>query len=205
MTNKYKMMTADAAENLYNQEVTMMIQQGIQKWSDDLDILMIDRKLVDEQVKAYQNLHFTLDSYGNKVWRTTLDVTAASLIDYKLKCKQNFYMTQEDTSSVNCVFKSFEYQKFSEIMKLDNINHTDIKKSFCIQDMNQLLESFLVKDEQNGGRSGSLFYFSKDRRFLIKTLRGKEQQQILSSLEQLLNHYKNTERQSLLARIYAVF
>ncbi len=55
------------------------------------------------------------------------------------------------------------------------------------------------------GRSDSLFFFSSDNKFLIKTLKIHEKNELLSSLDDYINHVKSTKNRSLLARIYGVF
>jgi len=55
------------------------------------------------------------------------------------------------------------------------------------------------------GKSGSLFYFSSDNRFLIKTINKDEKNELLSSLNDYLVHFEKTENRSLMARIYGVF
>ena len=55
------------------------------------------------------------------------------------------------------------------------------------------------------GQSGSFFFFSKDKKLLIKTLRGSEKRVLLDMLDDLIAYHTNTYNESLLARIYGVF
>ena len=55
------------------------------------------------------------------------------------------------------------------------------------------------------GQSGSFFFFSKDNKLLIKTMRGSEKKVLLGMLDDLVNHFVKTNNESLLARIYGVF
>jgi 1-phosphatidylinositol-4-phosphate 5-kinase len=55
------------------------------------------------------------------------------------------------------------------------------------------------------GRSGSFFFFSYDRRFIIKTLQGKEKDVLVSMLEGFVNHLHQTNGKTLLAKVYGLY
>jgi hypothetical protein len=57
---------------------------------------------------------------------------------------------------------------------------------------------------ESEGKSGGFFFFSKDRRFLIKTIPEIEVIAFLKILNQYYNHLKN-HKSSLLGRIYGLF
>lgn len=63
----------------------------------------------------------------------------------------------------------------------------------------------MFKAGKGSGQSGSFFFFSKDNKLLIKTMRGTEKKVLLNMLDDLIQHYKNTNNKSLLTRIYGVF
>ena len=77
----------------------------------------------------------------------------------------------------------------------------DIQHSF-VPEKNQ---DMALTSGHGAGRSGSLFFFSSDNKFLIKTLKIHEKNELLSSLDDYINHVKSTKNKSLLARIYGVF
>jgi hypothetical protein len=62
----------------------------------------------------------------------------------------------------------------------------------------------VFKAGQGSGKSGSFFFFSADRKFVIKTISKKEKDVLLGMLDDLIKHYKDTRNKSLLARIYGV-
>ena len=91
--------------------------------------------------------------------------------------------------------------KFAEIMKLDGIMPFDISKSVAIKDnLHNIFDS-----KEGSGRSGSFFFFSADKKFIIKTMRDSEKTLLLKMMDDLISHYKETNNLSLLARIYGVF
>lgn len=63
----------------------------------------------------------------------------------------------------------------------------------------------VFKAGQGAGLSGSFFFFSHDNKFLIKTMNSKERKLLLGMLDDMIEHYKATNNQSLIARIYGVF
>ena len=53
-----------------------------------------------------------------------------------------------------------------------------------------------------GGASGSFFYFTSDKRFIMKTCT-KEESQVM--FDGFLNEYSRKVKDSLLARIYGIY
>ena len=68
----------------------------------------------------------------------------------------------------------------------------------------QMNREQVFKAGEGAGRSGSFFFFSHDRKFIIKTLTKKEKTLMLNILPQLSNHYKQNPR-SLITKIFGVF
>ena len=86
-------------------------------------------------------------------------------------------------------------------MKLDGIMPCDISRSVAIKD-----NIHNIFDSKEGlGRSGSFFFFSADKQYIVKTMRGSEKKVLLNMLDDLVNHYHETNNLSLLARIYGIF
>lgn len=96
----------------------------------------------------------------------------------------------------------FEYapKTFQEIRDMDNIDSTIIKKSLSAK-LNRD-QAFQAGESQ--GKSGSFFFFSHDRRFIIKTMYDHELSIFLKALSDYGKHLENNP-DSLLARIYGVF
>jgi len=58
---------------------------------------------------------------------------------------------------------------------------------------------------EGAGASGSFFFFSRDKKFLIKTLEVSEREVLLKMLDDYIGHIKKSNNNSLMARIYGVF
>jgi hypothetical protein len=85
-------------------------------------------------------------------------------------------------------------------MDLDNITDDMITSSLSFKkNKRQVFQA-----GQGAGKSGSFFFFSSDRRFVIKTISKTEKNKLLSMVDDLIQHFIQTENQSLIARIYGV-
>lgn len=85
-------------------------------------------------------------------------------------------------------------------MKEDNVTPKEIAKSFSLIKNRQMI----FKANQGEGKSGSFFFNSNDKRFLIKTLQGSEKECLLGMMDDMIKHYKKYPS-SLIARIYGIF
>jgi hypothetical protein len=62
----------------------------------------------------------------------------------------------------------------------------------------------VFKAGEGAGRSGSFFFFSHDRKFIIKTMTKEELNLYIELLPKFSLHFRQNEN-SLLAKIYGVF
>jgi len=86
-------------------------------------------------------------------------------------------------------------------MEIDNVSPRDIYNSLNV-DLNR---NSVFKAGEGAGASGSFFFFSADKRFLIKTLRGNERKILLNMLDSFIKYLKDVGNQSLIAKIYGVY
>ena len=62
----------------------------------------------------------------------------------------------------------------------------------------------VFKAKESAGKSGSFFFFSYDKKFLIKTMNNNELKVFLAAIPTYLFHLKSNPN-SLVARIYGIF
>ena len=106
------------------------------------------------------------------------------------------FLQVETNASVKCFMQS----KFKQIMDLDNITDFMITSSLDFKkNKKQLFQA-----GQGAGKSGSFFFFSSNRKFVIKTISKTEKDVLLSMLDDLILHFISTQNKSLIARIYGV-
>ena len=86
-------------------------------------------------------------------------------------------------------------------MDLDGVTPSDLMDSLSVEQNRHMV----FKAGQGAGLSGSFFFFSHDNKFLIKTMNSKERKLLLGMLDDMIEHYRATNNQSLIARIYGVF
>jgi len=83
---------------------------------------------------------------------------------------------------------------------MDEVSEADIAKSFNIKDN----EMAVFEAGHGAGKSGSFFFFTKDRRFIIKTIDQQESNKLKSMSKSMLSHFK-TNKNSIIARIYGLY
>ena len=103
--------------------------------------------------------------------------------------------------SMKCSIIAHREKDFHKIIQLDGLEPEDFMNSLNLKDNIQNV----FKAGQDAGASGSFFFFSKDNNFIIKTMRGSEKDIGLKMLNDSILHFKETENNSLLARIYGIF
>jgi 1-phosphatidylinositol-4-phosphate 5-kinase len=96
---------------------------------------------------------------------------------------------------------SHEEERFSIIQQMDGIEPRQITESLRV-DLNR---KKVFEAGEGSGQSGSLFFYSRDNRFVIKTLRGSEKKKLLDMLDAYIDHIKRTKNKSMLVRIYGIF
>jgi len=89
---------------------------------------------------------------------------------------------------------------FKLIRTMDGINPIEIRESLHPS----ANRDSVFKAGESQGKSGSFFFFSKDRKFIIKTMNDGEMSIFMESLVDYYSHLK-THRNSLMARIYGIF
>ena len=71
-----------------------------------------------------------------------------------------------EKTETNAAVECFMQEKFKKIMELDGINDEQITESLSFKQNKKQL----FKAGQGAGKSGSFFFFSSDRKFVIKTI-----------------------------------
>lgn len=89
-------------------------------------------------------------------------------------------------------------KEFQKIMDLSDVTPNMIKESLN----NNSKKQFQAK--QGDGRSGSLFFFTEDKRFIIKTINSEEIRVLESMLDDFIEHFEQN-RDSLIAKTFGIF
>jgi len=83
---------------------------------------------------------------------------------------------------------------------MDGIRSEEIRESLSTEKNRKSV----FKAKESAGKSGSFFFFSFDRKFIIKTMNENEKAVFVKALPSYLMHLRNNQN-SLIARIYGVF
>ena len=89
---------------------------------------------------------------------------------------------------------------FAELRKGDGISNEALLESLDPETNS----SNVFKAGEASGASGSFFFFSKDRKFIIKTMFNEELEIFMLSIDKYFRHVKNNPN-SLIARIYGLY
>ncbi|KAK9279524.1 hypothetical protein L1049_013203 [Liquidambar formosana] len=110
------------------------------------------------------------------------------------------YSNQDPRSLPSGTITDFKWKNycpavFRHLQELENIDYGDYMRSVCGHET--------LREVSSPGKSGSLFYLSKDDRFVIKTLRKNE---VKVLLEMLPNYYRHVRKYgaSLLTKFYGL-
>ena len=80
--------------------------------------------------------------------------------------------------------KKYRWDDFLKIITMDGINVNDIHTSLSVE----FNRHNVFKAGKGAGRSGSFFFFSHDKRFIIKSVCSNELAKILCILDPFINH-----------------
>lgn len=87
------------------------------------------------------------------------------------------------------------------LLDLDEISFDTIQESLSVaKNRNNVFQA-----GESQGKSGSFFFFSHDKKFIIKTLQTQEKKALLEMLDSYIDHIVNSDNRSLLVRIYGLF
>ena len=110
------------------------------------------------------------------------------------------FVINSERINLQAKFEFYEVEKFSFIMKLAKVLPSDILKSVEIV----INRESVFKAGQGAGKSGSFFFFSEDKKFIIKSMKKSERILLVSKLPRLIEHF-NENPDSLIAKVFALF
>lgn len=101
---------------------------------------------------------------------------------------------------------SYAPQVFKYIRHMDGISDQDIIQS--IEPKNNRYQIFKTNKQakhNSGGASGSFFFFTQDKRFIIKTLFKHEKIKLLELLPKMVRFINQNKDESIISRIYGIY
>ena len=100
-------------------------------------------------------------------------------------------------------FVSMEPSVFRMLWKYHKLNLDTFKRSFHIDDIKDV-DSSGMQEQFSEGKSGSFFYFTHDRRYVIKTV-NTEERKLLCRIARSYYKYITDNPDSLIVRVYGLY
>ena len=108
---------------------------------------------------------------------------------------EDYAKTESIDITVECL------KKFEKILAHDGFTLQDIIDQLRVEENRDQV----FKAGEGSGASGSFFFFTKCKRFIIKTLRRDEKLVLMKMLDDYGKHISYLNNKSLLTRIYGLF
>jgi len=115
---------------------------------------------------------------------------------------------QDDFKTVltNNMIKAYAPQVFKYIRFMDGVYENEIIKSLDPKSNRlQIFKTNKGTKHNDGGKSGSFFFFSQDKKYIIKTLFPKEKIRLLDMLPQMVKFIHENKVRSVMSRIYGIY
>lgn len=176
-------------ESSYIQMITSVFSAAVLK-----SIISLNLTLGVEEETDYEDIEWTQEHYDQKE-RYMFDQKDLKHI---LIPESISYLTYEYKCSVTVHAPTV----FQSIRNLCEISSDSICKSF---DIYENLQTLKTNAGNEGGRSASFFYFSKDKKFLIKTISRGEKKILINKLLPDLHKHLMIYPGSILSKIIGVF
>ena len=114
-------------------------------------------------------------------------------------------MMHEDVA-VDVLVTSYAPAVFKYIRVIDQINELDIMKSVRPElNRMQIFKTNSNESHGSGGMSGSFFFFTEDKKYIIKTMTFQEKENLMGMLPNVTKFIMETAGRSLISRVYGVY
>jgi hypothetical protein len=176
-------------ESSYIQMITHAFSAAVLK-----SIIALNLTMGIDHETELSDIEWTIDHYNEK---TTKEFDFKDLEDLNIPESINYI-----SDKFKCTAKIHAPRVFDYLRKKQNISQEEVCLSF---DITENLPTLKSNAGNEGGRSASFFYFSKDKKFLIKTISSGEKKFLIGNLLYDYHLHLNDHPESFLARIVGVF
>lgn len=102
---------------------------------------------------------------------------------------------------LNCRVEFHASDKFLKLLNLYGVSVENILESLdLMQNKDQLF-----KAGRGAGASGQFFFFSRDNKFIIKTVTSNEKNLLLRMLDPMIDYIRKVNNQTLMARVFGLY
>lgn len=180
---------ASVYENSYIQMITQVFSTAVLK-----SIISLNLVMGTDHETEFGDVEWTLEHYAEKFVQE-FDMKDLDVLDIPESVRYVAHRFKVST-------RAHAPRVFDQIRKMIKISQEEICISF---DINENLTTLKTNAGNEGGRSASFFYFSKDKKFLIKTISKSEKRFLLENVLYDYHIHIRDHPDSLLSKIIGVF
>lgn len=152
---------------------------------------------------------------NRRIGDVTNKIVAAVMLEYadaeeEQRTENNLFAKSSDAivrkvnlKNITFSFVSMQPDVFRLLWKSLRLNFQTFKQSFKLEDMSGIDSSGML-EKFTEGKSGSFFYFTQDRRYIIKTVSASEEKVLKNFAREYYRHMKNNP-DSLIVRLYGLY
>lgn len=193
-------------------EMPLLVQETpVDKSLRKFVIYCINRGMLDvinEAIAKEDEVNSRIGNVPNQVVAAVMlehaDEQEEQTAEESLFAKSNdFNIRKVKLKNVTFSFVSMQPDVFRLLWKSLKVNFQTLKHSFLLEDMSGIDSSGML-EKFTEGKSGSFFYFTQDRRYIIKTVSSGEEKFLRNFARQYYRHMKSNP-ESLIVRFYGLY
>ena len=158
---------------------------------------------IDSKIEDIKDIKMHVSQLGESLVNTKNDNEESNLDNSNTFTYTNTNLNVSDKSNSkteDALIIEYSPETFNELRTDDDISDEVMIKAFSPSKNKSAIE----KMSESKGKSGSFFFYSHDRKFIIKTITGDEKNTLLNILHDYFNYIKN-HKTTLITKIYGIY
>ena len=196
----------------YSLEIPLLVQETpVDKSLRKFVIYCINRGMLDVVNEAIAKE----EEENRRIGNVPNQIVAAVMLEHadaeeEYKAEEALFIKSNDSTirkvhlkNITFSFVSMQPDVFRLLWKSLKLNFQTFRQSFMLEDMSGIDNSGIL-EKFTEGKSGSFFYFTQDRRYIIKTVSAGEEKFLRKFVRQYYRHMKDNP-ESLIVRFYGLY
>ena len=158
---------------------------------------------IDNKIEDIKDIKMHVSQLGESLVNTKNDNEESNLDNSNTFTYTNSKLNVSDNSNSkteDALIIEYSPETFNELREDDEISDEVMIKAFSPSKNKSAIE----KMSESKGKSGSFFFYSHDRKFIIKTITSDEKNTLLNILHDYFNYIKN-HKNTLITKIYGIY
>ena len=199
--------------NVSNLEIPLLVHQEtpVDKSLRKFVIYCINRGMLDvinEAIAKEEEENRRIGNVPNQIVAAVMLEHADAEEEYRAEKdlfdrSNDSYIRKVHLKNVTFSFVSMQPDVFRLLWKSLKVNFQTFRHSFMLEDMSGIDNSGIL-EKFTEGKSGSFFYFTQDRRYIIKTVSSGEEKFLRNFVRQYYRYMKDNP-ESLIVRFYGLY